>query len=82
MFDTPRSFIDTLGGYRLVAKRMRVSPTTLHSHLTAGALPPKWFSALRKLASEAGVHPPPEALFSFETLAADEPSTLEAKGRK
>ncbi|GHC12649.1 hypothetical protein GCM10007291_07410 [Gemmobacter nanjingensis] len=68
MSQTPRQFISTLGGYRAVAKRLRVSATTMHGYMVAGLLPPKWYSALLALAAERAVEPPSRDLFSFEAL--------------
>lgn len=68
MYDTARSFIDALGGYRVVAKRLGMSATTLHGYLTEGMLPPKWYGAFLVLSSEKSVEPPSRALFSFVEL--------------
>lgn len=68
MYQSAKSFIDALGGYRAVAQRMRIRATTLHSHQTAGLLPSKWYGALLTLASERSIEPPSRDLFSFEAL--------------
>lgn len=68
MYENPRQFIDALGGYRAVARRLRVSSTTLHGYITEGLFPPKWYSAFLALTAEAGIEPPSRALFSFEAL--------------
>lgn len=68
MYDSARTFIDALGGYRTVAGRLRMSATTLHGYMTEGVLPSKWYGAFLLLASEMAVEPPSRALFSFEAL--------------
>lgn len=68
MYSDARSFIDRLGGYRVVAQRLKVSPTTVHTHLTNGLLPSRWYAAMIELANELGVEPPSRILFSFIKL--------------
>jgi len=68
MSDPVRHFIDRLGGYRPVAARLGVAPTTLHSHMTSGKLPPRFYRALCSLADEAGIARPGDSLFSFAPL--------------
>lgn len=68
MYETARKFIDALGGYRIVAERLRMSATTLHSHMSSGELPSKWYGAFLALAAEAAIEPPSRDIFSFEDL--------------
>lgn len=68
MYSTARSFIEALGGYRKVSARFGIRGTTLHTHMTADALPPKWYDAFIELAQETGVEPPPRTLFAFAKL--------------
>lgn len=68
---TVRHFVDDLGGYRAVALRLGVKPTTLHSHITAGILPPRWYVALCELAREKHVMVPSPMLFDFKPLVAN-----------
>ena len=68
MYDSARTFIDQLGGYRAVAVRLRLSSTTLHTHMSTGVLPSKWYDALLKLSGERGIEPPPRTLFAFMAL--------------
>lgn len=65
---TPRLFIDQLGGYRAVSSRLGVKSTTLHSHITAEKMPPKWYKALCELADERCVAHPRADLFDFKPL--------------
>jgi hypothetical protein len=67
---TVRQFVDDLGGYRAVAMRLGVKSTTLHSHMTAGLLPPKWYVALCELAREKRIMAPSPYLFDFKPLVA------------
>jgi hypothetical protein len=68
MSDTAKALIDEMGGYRKVAVRMGMKTTTLHTHMTSGLLPSKWFDAFCGLARELGLPEPPRKLFSFESL--------------
>lgn len=68
MHTSVRTFIDACGGYRDVAARLGMKPTSLHSHLAAGVMPAKLFKACCDLALEVGVAPPPMSLFNFATL--------------
>lgn len=68
MYNSTRTFIDALGGYRAVAKRLNKNPTTLHGYVSEGLLPSKMYDALLALAAELGVEPPPRRLFSFDVL--------------
>ena len=68
MYQNARTFIDALGGYRAVAKRLQKNPTTLHGYVSEGLLPSKMYDALLTLAAEVGVEPPPRRLFSFDVL--------------
>ena len=65
---TARQFIDALGGYRNVAPRMGMKPTTLHTHISAGLLPTKLFIACCDLAAEKKLPPPRFDIFSFIDL--------------
>ncbi|WP_226550830.1 hypothetical protein [Celeribacter naphthalenivorans] len=65
-----RSFISDLGGYRSVALRLGKKPTTVHTHMQAGALPAAWYDALCDLARELGKAEPKRAFFSFVPLVA------------
>lgn len=67
---TVRQFIDDLGGYRAVALRLGVKPTTLHSHISAGLLPPRFYVALCELARERRIMAPAPSLFEFKPLVA------------
>lgn len=62
---TVRDFIDRLGGYRVVAKRLGRRAKTVHHYMQAGALPPAWYDALCQLAREDGIAEPQRDLFSF-----------------
>ena len=68
MYKTPKEFIDKMGGYRRVAMRVGVSDKTLHSHLTAGKLPSRWYVAFCALAREKGLAAPDQILFGFVDL--------------
>ena len=68
MCRTPREFIDRLGGYRKVAARVGVSDKTMHSHVTAEKLPPRWYMAFCALAHERGLASPDKGLFAFVEL--------------
>ena len=68
MVRTVRNFLDDLGGYRAVARRLGVAKTTMHSYVSAEVLPPRWYLALCDLAREKGVMPPSPDLFDFKTL--------------
>ncbi len=68
MYRTPREFIDKLGGYREVAARVGVSDKTMHSHVTAHTLPPRWYMAFCVLVQEQGLAAPGMELFSFVDL--------------
>lgn len=70
MYDDIRNFIDVLGGYRAVATRLSMAPTTLHGYLSEGTLPAKWYGAFLALSQEQAVEPPPRRFFSFEVLPA------------
>jgi hypothetical protein len=65
--DSARQFIDTLGGYRMVAHRLGKPETTVHSWITTN-LPPYSYLALCELAVEAGVALPAPGLFRFLAL--------------
>lgn len=78
MYHTPRKLIEELGGYRQVASRIGIAPTTLHSHMVAGVLPPKLYQAFLVLAAEAELPAPPMRLFNFKAVEA----VSGAKGRK
>ncbi|WP_306133338.1 hypothetical protein [Roseivivax marinus] len=80
MFDSPKEFVAALGGYRAVAPRIGVRPTTLHSHIQAGALPAKQYFALSRLAIERGVAPPPLKIFSFVELKPARELTYNERG--
>jgi len=69
MYQNPRNFVDALGGYRLVAPRLGLATTTLHTHITSGKLPAKLYKACCALSAECDVAPPPLCLFSFTELA-------------
>lgn len=71
MYANVRHLIDELGGYRAVSRQLGVGPTTLHSHMAAGLLPPKWYLAFRELARLAEKPEPQLALFAFEELSAE-----------
>ena len=73
MKTTARQFIDALGGYRNVAPRMGMKPTTLHTHISAGLLPTKLFMACCELAAEKDLPPPRFDLFSFVDLKPEAP---------
>ncbi len=68
MYENPRQFVDALGGYRAVARRIGIGSTTLHGYMSEGVFPPRWYSAFLALTAEAGIEPPSRALFSFEVL--------------
>ena len=68
MCKTPREFIDKLGGYREVAARVGVSDKTMHSHIMARKLPPRWYRAFCALAQERGLASPGMDLFAFVDL--------------
>lgn len=65
MYENPREFIDTLGGYRAVATELKKKHTTVHSHMQAGVLPAAWYDALCQMAREAQKAEPDRCLFSF-----------------
>ncbi|WP_421054013.1 hypothetical protein [Leisingera sp. D0M16] len=65
---TIRDYIEALGGYRAVAKRLGKRHTTVHTHMQAGALPAAWYDALCLMAHEKGIAEPPRSLFSFLTV--------------
>lgn len=65
---TPREFVDELGGYRAVAKRIGVSSKTMHAHASADRLPPRWYRALCELAWEKKVMAPAPDIFGFKPL--------------
>ena len=68
MYKTPKEFINKMGGYRRVAMRVGVSDKTLHSHVTAEKLPPRWYVAFCALAREKGFAAPDQILFGFVDL--------------
>ncbi len=68
MYGSVREFVDRLGGYREVADRLSMRPTTLHTHLTNGVLPARWYCVFCALADQAKIDPPQHGLFSFEPL--------------
>lgn len=68
MYESTKHMIDEFGGYRKVADRMGMKATTLHSHMSAGIFPAKWFDAFCQLARELGEPEPSRAIFSFENL--------------
>lgn len=68
MYDSPRTLIDDLGGYRLVSARLQMGATTLHGYMTDGILPAKWYGAFLALTNERGLEPPSRDIFSFEAL--------------
>lgn len=68
MHETARSLIDSLGGYREVAARLGMKPTSLHTHISSGSIPARWFVAFCDLAVLMGKPKPPSSLFTFESL--------------
>lgn len=68
MYASAKEFIDKLGGYRAVATRFGIGATTLHTHMTKGSLPSKWFTAFCTLSAEFKIAEPQKSLFSFEPL--------------
>ena len=68
MYKTPKDFINKMGGYRRFAVRVGVSDKTLHSHVTAEKLPPRWYVAFCALAREKGLAVPDQILFDFVDL--------------
>lgn len=68
MLNTPREFVDELGGYRKVAERMGISDKTMHAYSQAKKLPPKWYTALCELAREKKIMPPAPDIFDFKPL--------------
>ena len=81
MYQTPRNFVDALGGYRKVSPRLGLATTTLHSHMSSGKLPAKLYKACCELAAEHDLAPPPLCLFSFSKLSPsqDEKSPFSAE---
>jgi hypothetical protein len=77
MYDTTRHLIEDLGGFRHVAVRLDVGATTLHSHMTAGVFPAKFYVALCELATELKKPLPHKDLFSFASLKKVTPSKVE-----
>lgn len=69
MREDVRDFVAALGGYRAVATRIGKKPTTVHTHMQSGALPPAWYDAACKMAAEAGLPEPSRDLFSFAQIA-------------
>ena len=70
MYASTKHLIDEFGGYREVAARMGLKATTVHSHMSAGVFPAKWFAAFASLAGEKGKPIPGQELFSFVPLPA------------
>ena len=68
MYDSVREFVDRLGGYREVSGQLSMRPTTLHTHITNGVLPARWYCVFCALADRAKIDPPKQELFSFEPL--------------
>ncbi len=68
MYETPRKFIEALGGYKVVAPRLGMAATTLHTHICAGLIPAKFYKASCQLAAEMNIAPPTQSLFSFSAL--------------
>ncbi|WP_110815522.1 hypothetical protein [Pseudoroseicyclus aestuarii] len=68
-----RRFIDSLGGYRAAARRFGMGPTTLHTHLSRGTLPTKFYRSATALADEKSVPRPDPQLFSFQALLPEKP---------
>jgi hypothetical protein len=66
MFDTTRTLIDALGGYRKVAARGGWKPTTVHTHMVKGTLPAKMFRVFCEMCEEDGFPAPPAGLFNFD----------------
>lgn len=75
MYKNSRQLIEELGGYRSVAPRLGIRPTTMHSHLSAQKIPAKWYAAMCDLAREMRVMPPNIDLFDFKPLV---PGTTQA----
>ncbi|KIC09832.1 hypothetical protein RA19_13780 [Leisingera sp. ANG-M1] len=72
---TIRDLILALGGYRSVAKRLGKKPTTVHTHMQAGALPAAWYDAICTLAREKGMAEPSRTLFSFLSVEREDSDT-------
>lgn len=68
MFNSPRSLVDALGGYRTVAARLGKGATTIHGYVSDERLPAKFFDAFDSLCAEAGFDSPPRDLFAFDKL--------------
>lgn len=68
MFNSPRSLVDALGGYRAVAARLGKRATTIHGYISDRKLPAKFFDAFDRLCVEAGFDSPPRELFGFVEL--------------
>lgn len=68
MFNSPRSLVDALGGYRTVAARLGKGATTLHGYISDEKFPAKFYHAFDCLCKEAGFDSPPIDLFAFEKL--------------
>lgn len=68
MDNRARDLIDSLGGYRTVARRIGKRSTTVHTQMQTGTLPASWFDAICLLAAEAGVPEPSREVFSFIAL--------------
>lgn len=71
MYDNPKPFIAALGGYRAVARALRKTHTTVHSHMQAGVLPAAWYDALCQMAFDASLEEPPRSMFSFLQIEED-----------
>ena len=69
MFNSLRDFINHLGGYRVVAGRVSMRPTTLHTHMSNGCLPARWYRVFCDLAEREGVEHPKVSFFSFEPVS-------------
>ena len=50
-----RDLIDRLGGYRVVARAVRLRPSAIRSWVNAEYVPPKHHEKLKAMAAEAGI---------------------------
>jgi len=68
MAEHTRDFIDTLGGYRKVARRLGRPESTVHGWTAGDRFPAYLYRAFCALADEAGVERPSLDLYRFLPL--------------
>ena len=66
-----RDFIDSIGGFRKVARRLGKPDTTVHGWTAGDRFPAYLFRALCELADEAGASRPEPELFRFLAVPAE-----------